>query len=354
MDALRLIKFESDDETIVWKHQKEDFSTASQLIVHETQEAVLFKKGQALDIFQPGVYTLKNPFHCEIYFINKTTSLNVMWGTSSKFQVLDPTFNIPLNVGASGSMEFLIKDSKKFLINVVGTQKAITTEKLIKYFREKISTKVKTYLAKIMSEVSYLAINQHLEEISQAMKEKLTKDFNDYGITIVNFYLSTIAIPNEDTDKVKEVLNKKMEYGILDYNWADEQIAEISKKYAENPGIQNDNEKITKMPITMVFGEIIKDKIANTIENQFSQKQKLFENSDEDNNTDNRDNNKNMFFFCECGREIEKDYVFCPTCGKKLNNPFNLINENKIESEIESKIDNDDKFCSKCGKELKK
>ena len=170
MDLLKVIKFEGDDSTLVWKHPEEDFNTTSQLIVHESQEAIFYRNGEALDLFGPGKHELtsenipllrniiniptegETPFHAEVYFINKATSLNIEWGTSSQFQVLDPTFNVPLNAGASGSMEFIIKDSRKFLIKVVGTQDNINTEKLIKYFREKLSTRVKTYLAKIMSE----------------------------------------------------------------------------------------------------------------------------------------------------------------------------------------------------------
>ncbi|MCL2157221.1 MAG: SPFH domain-containing protein, partial [Methanobrevibacter sp.] len=171
LDLLKVIKFEGDDHTLVWKHPEEDFNTKSQLIVHESQEAIFFRNGQALDIFGPGKHELKSenipllrnliniptegvtPFHCEVYFINKASSLNVEWGTTSKFQVLDPTFNIPINVGASGSMEFIIKDSKKFVIKVVGTQSHVDQSKLVNYFREKISTKVKGSLAKIMGEV---------------------------------------------------------------------------------------------------------------------------------------------------------------------------------------------------------
>ena len=53
-----VIKYEGDNSTFVWKHPGEDFNTLSQLIVHENQEAVFFRNGQALDMFGPGRYTL--------------------------------------------------------------------------------------------------------------------------------------------------------------------------------------------------------------------------------------------------------------------------------------------------------
>lgn len=45
MEIISIIKYEGDNSTFVWKHPKEDFSTASQLIVHESQEAVFFLNG---------------------------------------------------------------------------------------------------------------------------------------------------------------------------------------------------------------------------------------------------------------------------------------------------------------------
>ena len=55
-----IIKYEGDNNTFIWKHPIEDFNYGSQLIVHESQEAVFFKDGQALDLFGPGRYVLEN------------------------------------------------------------------------------------------------------------------------------------------------------------------------------------------------------------------------------------------------------------------------------------------------------
>ena len=54
-----IIKYEGDNSTFVWKSPIEDFNTLSQLIVHQSQEAVFFKNGQALDLFEAGRYTLE-------------------------------------------------------------------------------------------------------------------------------------------------------------------------------------------------------------------------------------------------------------------------------------------------------
>lgn len=60
MDVLlSVIKYEGDNDTLIWKYPQEDFNIGSQLIVHESQEAIFFKDGKALDLFGAGRYTLE-------------------------------------------------------------------------------------------------------------------------------------------------------------------------------------------------------------------------------------------------------------------------------------------------------
>lgn len=49
-----IIKYEGDNSTFIWKHPCEDFNSTTQLIVHESQEAIFFLNGQALDLFGPS------------------------------------------------------------------------------------------------------------------------------------------------------------------------------------------------------------------------------------------------------------------------------------------------------------
>ena len=49
MALAQVIKYEGDSTTLIWKSPIEDFKTGTQLIVHESQEAVFFMNGQALD-----------------------------------------------------------------------------------------------------------------------------------------------------------------------------------------------------------------------------------------------------------------------------------------------------------------
>ena len=114
-------------------------------------------------------------------------------------------------------MDLVVDDARKFLVNVVGTQYFTTTDELNEYFKGKITTKVKNYLSKIMAEVSYYNITQHLEEISEALHAKLKEDFSEYGVNLKTFFISNIIVPRDETAKLEAALNKKMEYGTLGF-----------------------------------------------------------------------------------------------------------------------------------------
>ena len=58
VEAISVIKYEGSNEVLAHKHPKEDFTIGSQLIVHESQEALFFRDGKALDLFTAGRHTL--------------------------------------------------------------------------------------------------------------------------------------------------------------------------------------------------------------------------------------------------------------------------------------------------------
>lgn len=226
MKIIDVIKYEGDNSTFIWKHPCEDFNMKSQLIVHESQEAVFMMNGQALDTFGPGRYTLDtenipilgkllqlgtggdSPFHCEVYFINKTVQMAVKWGTDSKVRYIDPASNLPLELGASGEMNLMVADSRKLLIKLVGTMNGIAwdneggnfTKSLQASFRPLISTAVKSNLTASIKAlgINILEIDEHLSQLSQILKSYIVGGFEEYGLTIPNFYLTTVVLPEED------------------------------------------------------------------------------------------------------------------------------------------------------------
>lgn len=215
---IEVIQFEGDNSTFIWKHPTEDFYTGTQLIVHESQEAIFFLNGQALDLFGPGRHTLETqnipllsrvfnlpfgkqtPFHCEVYFINKAEQMAIKWGTDSKVEYVEPTYKFPLQIGASGEMSLRADNARKLLVKLVGTTSSLTQQTLIQKFRGILMLRVKSYLANIIREqnINIFAIDEYLTTISDALLARLTPDFDDYGLALERFFVNTIVKPEDD------------------------------------------------------------------------------------------------------------------------------------------------------------
>lgn len=214
-----IIKYEGDNTTFIWKHPCEDFNSLTQLIVHESQEAIFMMNGQALDLFGPGRYTLETqnipligkalniptggqtPFHCEVYFINKTEQMAIKWGTDSKVQFMEPTYNFPIAIGASGEMSLRAENSRKLLVKLVGTENFLGQANLTKYFRAFLMTKIKSYIAQVIREqkISIFEIDERLNEMSASLLKLLQPDFDEYGIALERFFVTTIVKPDGES-----------------------------------------------------------------------------------------------------------------------------------------------------------
>ena len=219
-----IIKYEGDNETLVWKHPIEDFNFGSQLIVHESQEAIFFRDGQALDLFGAGRYTLQTQqlpllekiyklptdtegtFHSEVYFVNLATQMGVKWGTDSKVRLFDPASGLHIEIGASGEFNIRVTDSRKLLLKVVGTTGGLGQEQLLGigngkgFFRSMVMTQVKSYLAQTIKEnaINILEIDEHLMALSGALRERINAALDEYGLTMPEFYVSRIVTPDDD------------------------------------------------------------------------------------------------------------------------------------------------------------
>jgi len=217
-NTFQFVKYEGDNKTFIWKSPVEDFNTGTQLIVHESQEAVFFMNGQALDLFGPGRHTLEtqniplvsrylnrptspqNPFHCEVYFINKTEQMSIKWGTDNHIQYMEPTYKFPLKIGASGEMSLRVGDSRMLLVKVVGTERSLEQAALTQMFRSFLMARVKPYLAQTMqsSEFDIFEVDSHMGKLSEMLHKQLIPDFLEYGLSLDRFFVTTIVKPDGD------------------------------------------------------------------------------------------------------------------------------------------------------------
>lgn len=356
MELFNVIKYEGNNDTFVWKHPAEDFNIGSTIIVHESQEAIFFKDGQALDLFGPGKHSLTtenlpilnkiiniptdgvSPFHCEVYFINKADHMAIKWGTDNKVQYIDPKYNFPLSLGASGEMIVSVNDSRKLLVKMVGTEAILTRDGLINNFRAFLLTRIKNYLVNTIIEkkIGIFEIDSYLSLVSESLKQLLLDDFNNYGLNLDNFFVTSFVKPEDDeyyhrlkkihadqamsvqearirqdvsvidqeTEAKKTIIEAEAMAGkrkIEGYTYQEEQGFEVAKNLANNEGVGN----FTSAGI----GVGIMAGVGNTMGNTFTNAL---------NPNTNTIPNEDVKFCIKCGSKLPSDALFCSRCGAKL------------------------------------
>lgn len=258
MAIIEVVKYDGPPGVFAWKYPNQELGTWTQLIVNESQEAILFKGGQALDSFTAGRHTLstanipllsnlvnlpfggKSPFTAEIWYVNKLNSMNVKWGTSAPLQLQDPKYKMMIAVRAFGQFGVRIEEPRKFLLKLVGTLPQFDQSTMLSYFRgllmSNINELISTYL--VHKKISILEINAYVSEISKHIQGRLASTFLESGIELNNFYIDSISIPDDDpaTVRLKEALAKKAEMDIIGFTYQQERSFNTMEEAAGNPG----------------------------------------------------------------------------------------------------------------------
>lgn len=258
MAIVSVIKYEGNPDVFAWKYPDTELGTWTQLIVNESQQAILFKGGQALDIFEAGRHTLttnnipfleklinlpfggQSPFSAEVWFVNKQFNLDVKWGTPSPIQIQDPIYGVFVPVRSHGIFGIQIEDAKKFLVKLVGTLPSFSKNDIMRYFRgvyvSKVKDAISTYI--VDKKVGVLEINMYLDELSDFLQERIGPILADYGVGLVNFYVNDISIPEDDPAVVslKAALAKRAEMNVIGYNYVQERSFDTLEGAANNSG----------------------------------------------------------------------------------------------------------------------
>lgn len=219
-----IIKNSGPGELLIWLNGEEDFNNNSTLIVSESEEALFYKDGIIEQVFEAGKYNLTtnnypflsrvrnamtggiSAFNCKVYFVRKAHSMEILWGTDSPIQVRDPIQMIATSIQARGSMKIQIKDSKKFLIKLLGNNVPFMTQyELTDYFRSEFMQYIKSNIARYIKESNdeILGICAEQDKLANSLIPILEEPLDDYGIKLVSFTIAAIDIPENDPNRQK-------------------------------------------------------------------------------------------------------------------------------------------------------
>lgn len=231
----------------------------SQLIVTESQEAVLVKEGQFFGPVLPGRHTLetknfpflskmisalttnrKSPYTADVWFVAKSVPLDLKWGTPDPILIEDPKYHVALPVRAFGQYGLRIVDSCRFLARLMGRLPAFTEKTLSGYFKGVIVTRAKDVVASTMtsSGSSLFEIGTRLNDLSDVLQCRLSEDLADYGVELKLFTINSISTDENDPSVVqlRKALAKKAEMDILGYTYSQERSFDTLQAATGNPG----------------------------------------------------------------------------------------------------------------------
>ncbi|MCE1245636.1 MAG: SPFH domain-containing protein [Firmicutes bacterium] len=221
VDIVEYSNMRSDE--MVYKFPQEgvaDIKWGAQLIVQETQAAVFFKDGKALDVFGPGRYTLstqnipflaqlvekftqdqKTPFQAQVYFVNTKVFQDMKWGTPQPIDLQDPDLGW-VSLRVFGTYTIKVIDPQLFVNTLVGTEGMFSTAEIQKFLKGSIRSNFSTMITTRFQ--SYGTIRKETNKFNAEMKFKVKEDFEKYGIEVRDFFIQDISVPEEVQEAFKE------------------------------------------------------------------------------------------------------------------------------------------------------
>jgi len=238
---------DASNDVFAWKfgdNKNNNLSTFTQLIVRESQEAILFSKGQILGKFGPGKHTLntenlpllrnlfgipfggKNPFMAEVWFVNKTAPLTINWKTDT-MRFRDPEYGEMVPLAAEGRYGLKVENAERFLVQLVGTLTKFTSRDLTDHFLGPLVSKTKSSIIAFMTanQVGITTISARLEDLSNYFKDPLKEFWEDYGMLLTGFYITSVDldISTPDGQKIAAALSDRSAQNIAGYTWQQKQ-----------------------------------------------------------------------------------------------------------------------------------
>ena len=225
-----------------------DFRIGSQVIVREAQSAVFFRDGKALDTFGPGRHTIttanipllvdligkafgeRTPFTAEVFFVSMREFVNQKWGTPQPILVRNPGMGLGVALlQGYGTFDMEVADPQQFVIQVVGTMGAYSTNDIQARLRSMLLSKLQDLLGETTEASSVPELIGLIEEIGASVRAKTQDDFKALGLTLKAFYIESLKPSDKSAEELRAM-------GMLDMEtYTQLQAADAMRDAAQNP-----------------------------------------------------------------------------------------------------------------------
>jgi len=225
-----------------------DYRIGSQVIVRESQAAVFFRDGNALDVFRAGRHTIttanvpllinligkafndRTPFPAEVYFVSMKEFANEKWGTPQPIIVRNPGMGLGVALlQGFGTFSFQVKDPQQFVTQIVGTQGAFRTTDIEERLKTILLSKLQDVLGETTAANSVVQLIGLTEEVGAAVRAKAQDDFEAIGIQLKSFYIGNLKPSSKSAQELRDM-------GMLDMTtYTQLQAADAMRDAAQNP-----------------------------------------------------------------------------------------------------------------------
>lgn len=226
-----------------------DFRIGSQVIVRESQWAVFYRDGNALDVFGPGRHTIatanipllidligkafndRTPFPAEVYFVSRKEFANKKWGTPQPIIVRNPGMGLGVALlQGFGTYSFQVKDPQQFVTQIVGVQHTFRTSDIEERLRTMLLSKLQDALGETAAKNSVPEMIGLTEELGAAVRAKAAPDFEAIGLTLKTFYIGNLKPSEKSAQELRDM-------GMLDMaTYTQLQAADAMRDAAQNEG----------------------------------------------------------------------------------------------------------------------
>lgn len=225
-----------------------DLRFGSQVIVRESQAAVFFRDGRALDVLGPGRHTIttanvplltnllgklfgdRTPFTAEIYFVSMREFADRKWGTPQPIIVRNPGVGLGIALlQGFGTYSFQVSDPQQFVTQIVGQLGAYRTADIETRLRMMLLSKLQDLLGETAAKSNVLELIGLTEELSAGVRAKAQDDFLAIGLALKSFYIGNLKPSDKSAEELRAM-------GMLDMQtYTQLQAADAMRDAAQNP-----------------------------------------------------------------------------------------------------------------------
>lgn len=225
-----------------------DIRIGSQLIVRESQAAVFFRDGRALDVLGPGRHTLttaniplltglvgrlfgdRTPFPAEVYFVSMREFTDEKWGTPQPIIVKNPGVGLGIALlQGFGTFSFQVNDPQQFVTQIVGAASSLSTADIEARLRAMLLSKLSDLLGETAKKSNVMELIGLTEELSAAVRAKAQDDFMAIGLLLKSFYVANLKPSDKSAEELRSM-------GMLDMQtYTQLQAADAMRDAAQNP-----------------------------------------------------------------------------------------------------------------------